>query len=98
MIYNPGINVLESHGPRSISNINFRSFMAGKSAGISERSDCCFRRQDFAMGNVSLDMVISRVISAFQSRQIQCHIYLTSYFRIHLTSHFPEFLQGNIGS
>ena len=68
--------------------------MAGKSAGKSERSDRFFPCQDFAMANVTLNMVVTRVISAFESRQIQCHIYLTSY----LLTYFPEFIQGNIGS
>ena len=82
---------MSAHGPKSMSNINYRSFMAGKSAGKSERSDRFFPCQDFAMANVSLNMVVTRVISAFESRQIQCHIYLTSY----LLTYFPEFIQGN---
>ena len=47
---------------------------ARKSVGKFERSDWFFRRQDFAICNVSMEMIISRVIFSLEGRKIQCHV------------------------
>ena len=47
---------------------------ARKSVGKFERSDWFFRRQDFAICNVSMEMIISRVMFSLEGRKIQCHV------------------------